>query len=144
MVTRSWFADGVVEDGQVVDDRLGAERRARAQEPGVLQTGAERLGVVLDADGAGHLHERLQFGGGEVPDQPEVDEGDPAAAVEQVVARVRVAVEGAHVVQAAEDEAVDRFGGQVAFVLGPAGEFGEADSVRRARWSPPCGWTARR
>jgi hypothetical protein len=56
---------------------------------------------VLDADGAGHLHERLQFGGGEVLDQPEVHEGDLAAAVEQVVARVRVAVEGAHLVQAA-------------------------------------------
>src|SRR5689334_11176085 len=125
----SWFADGVVEDGQVLDDRLGAERRAGAQESGVLQAGAERLGVVLDADGAGHLQERPQLGGGEVPDQPEVEEGDPAAALEQVVARVRVAVEGAHVVQAAEDEAVDRLGGQVAFVLGPAGEFGEADSA---------------
>jgi hypothetical protein len=52
-----------------------------------------------------------------------------AAALEQVVARVRVAVEGAHVVQAAEDEAVDRLGGQVTFVLRPGGKFGEADSA---------------
>jgi hypothetical protein len=39
---------------------------------------------------------------------------------------VRVAVERAHVVQAAEDEAVDRLGGQIAFVLRPRCEFGEA------------------
>src|SRR5580658_3077636 len=103
-----WFADGVVEDGHVLDDRLGAERRAPAQESGVLQAEAERLGVVLDADGAGHVDERLQFAGAEVPDEPEVEEGDLAAALEQVIARVRIAVEGAHVVQAAEDEAVDR------------------------------------
>ena len=78
--------------------------------PAFSQAGAERPGVVLGADGAGHRRERLQFGGGEVPDQPEVEEGDPAAALEQVVARVRVAVEGAHLIQAAEDEAVDGLG----------------------------------
>src|ERR1700722_4047135 len=128
-----WFADGFVEDGQVLDDLLGAERRARAQESGVLQAAAEGLGVVLDAYAAGHLDEWLQFGRAEMPDEPEVKEGDLAAAVEQVVARVRVAVEGAHVVQAAEDEAVDRLGGQVAFVLRPGGEFGEAGS---AGWLP--------
>ena len=74
-----------------------------------------------------------------MPDQPEVEEGDPAAALEQVVARVRVAVEGAHVVQAAEDEAVDRLGGQVAFVLRPAGEFGEADSAGELAGHHPAG-----
>jgi len=98
---------------------------AGAQESGVFHAGAERLGVVPDAGGAGHRRERLQFGGGEVPDQPEVQEGDLAAAVERVAARVRVAVEGARVVQAADDEAVDRLGGQVAFVLRPAGKLGE-------------------
>jgi len=61
-----------------------------------------------------------------VLDEPEVEEGDPAAALEQVVARVRVAVEGADLIQAAEDEPVDRLRGQVTFVLRPAGEFGEA------------------
>jgi hypothetical protein len=108
---------------------MGADRRGGAQESGVLQAGAECLGVVLDADGAGHRQQRLQFGGGEVADQAEVEEGDLAAGVEQVVARVRVAVEGARLVQAAEDEAVDRLGGQVAFVLGPGGQFGEAGSA---------------
>ena len=123
----------------MIGDRLGAERGAGAQESGVLQAGAERFGVVLDADGAGHVQERLQFGGGEVPDQPEVQEGDLAAAVEQVVARVRVAVEGAHLVQAAEDEAVDGLGGQVAFVLGPAGEFGEAGAAGQLAGDHPAG-----
>src|SRR5579859_3818603 len=126
---RPWFADGVVEDGQVLDDVLGAERRARTQESRGLQAAAERLGVVLHAYGADHLHERPQFGGGEVLDQAEVEEGDPAAAMEQVVARVRVAVKGAHLVQAAEDEAVDGLAGQVAFVLRPGGNFGEADAA---------------
>jgi hypothetical protein len=42
---------------------------------------------------------------------------------------MRVAVEGAHLVQAAEDEAVDRLGGQVAFGLRPGDNFGEADSA---------------
>ena len=37
------------------DDRLGAERRAGAQESGVFQAPAERLAVVLDAYVAGHL-----------------------------------------------------------------------------------------
>jgi hypothetical protein len=53
----------------------------------------------------------------EVLDQAEVQEGDPAAAVEQVVPRVRVAVEGVRLVQAAEHEPVDGLGGQVAFGL---------------------------
>jgi hypothetical protein len=74
-----------------------------------------------------------------VLDEPEVEEGDPAAGVEQVVARVRVAVEGADFVQAAEDEAVDRLRGQVAFVLGPAGEFGEAGSAGKLAGHHPAG-----
>ncbi len=113
----------------MIDDCLGAERHARAQESGVLQAAAECFGVMLDAYVAGHLQQRLQFGGREVLDEPEVEEGDPAAAVEQVVAWVRVAVEGAHFVEATEDEAVDRLGGQVAFVLWPAGQFGESGSA---------------
>ena len=42
---------------------------------------------------------------GEVLDQAEVEERDLAVAVEQVVARMRVAVERVHAVQAAEHEA---------------------------------------
>jgi hypothetical protein len=84
---------------------------------------------MLDADVTVHLHQRFQLRLAEVLDAPDVEEGDPAAPVEQVVARMRVAVEGADPVQAAEHEPVDRLGGQVAFSLRPAREFGEAGSV---------------
>ena len=50
--------------------------------------------------------------------------------MEQVVARMRVAVEGVHLVQAPEHEAVDRLPGQVALGLGPAGQLGEPRAVR--------------
>ncbi len=63
-------------------------------------------------------------------DQPEIQEGDPAAAVEQVVARMRVAVEGVHLVQAPEHEPVDRLPGQVALGLRPAGQLREPRAVR--------------
>src|SRR5258705_9099861 len=43
---------------------------------------------------------------------PEIQEGDLPAGAEQVVARVRVAVERVRPVQAAEHEAVDRLGGR--------------------------------
>jgi hypothetical protein len=68
----------------------------------------------------------FQFRRAGVLDEREIEEGDPAAPVEQLVARVRVAVEGADPVKAAEYEPVDRLGGQVAFWLRPAREFGEA------------------
>ena len=54
---------------RVLDDRLGAEGRTTAQESRAFQAAAERLGVVVDAYGADHLHKRLQFGRGEVLDQ---------------------------------------------------------------------------
>jgi len=74
-----------------------------------------------------------------VLDKTEVQEGDPAAPVEQVVARVRVAVEGADLVQAAEGEAVDRLRGQVAFALRPVREVGEAGPVRELGGENPAG-----
>ena len=129
MVSRPGQADGGVEDAQVVHDRLGAQRGVRDQEPGVLHGAAEGLGLVVHAQAAGHLHQRLQLGQREVLDQAEIEEGDPAAAVEQVVARVRVAVERMCLVQAPEHEPVDRFRGQVALLLGPAGQLGEAGPV---------------
>ena len=72
-----------------------------------------------------HLHERIELVGGEVLDQPEVEEGDPPARLEQVVARVRIAVEGVQLVQRPEGEPVDRLGRQVFLLLGPAEHLGE-------------------
>ena len=66
-----------------------------------------------------HRRERGQLGVAEVRDQPEVEERDRAVAVEQVVAGVRVAVERAHPVEAAEHEAEQGLAGQVALGAGP-------------------------
>ncbi len=55
----------------------------------------------------------------------EVQEGDLAAAVEDVVTGMRVAVERVHLVQAAEDEPVQGLPRQVTLVLRPADDVGE-------------------
>jgi hypothetical protein len=86
-----------------------------------------------------HRGQRLHLLGGEVLDQAEVQERDPAAAVEQVIARVRVAVEHVRLVQAAEHEAVDRLRGQVALGLRPAGQRGEPGPVRELAGHHPAG-----
>ena len=67
-----------------------------------------------------HRREHLQLGVAEVAHEPEVEERDPPVAVEQVVARVRIAVERAHPVQAAEHEAEQRLAGEVALGAGPS------------------------
>ena len=79
----------------------------------------------------------VDLGVGEVLDQPEVEERHPAAGLEQVVARVRVAVEGAQPVEAAEHEAVDRLGGQVALGLVPRRPSRRSGRPRPARSSAP-------
>ncbi len=58
-------------------------------------------------------------------DQAEVEERDPAVSVEDVVARVRVAVECPEPVQTAEDEAEDRLARHVALLLRPLENLGE-------------------
>jgi hypothetical protein len=113
----------------VLDDHVGGQRGAGHQEPGIFHGPAEALRVVVHAQVLDHRHQRLEFFLRDVLDQAEVQEGDPAAPVEQVVARVRVAVEGVRLVQAAEDEAVDGLGGQVPLGLGPAGQLGEPRAV---------------
>ena len=72
-------------------------------------------------------------------DQPEIQEGDPAAGMEQVVPRVRVAVERVRPVQAAEHEAVDRLGGQVALGLRPGEKLGEPRAVGQITGHHPAG-----
>ena len=59
--------------------------------------------------------------------------------MEEVVPRVRVAVEGVCLVQAAEHEAVDRLGGQVPLGLRPAGELGEPRAVGQVAGHQPPG-----
>ena len=66
-----------------------------------------------------HSHEGGHLRVGELLDEPEVQEGDATVAVEQVVARVRIAVEPVHAVEAAEDESEEALAGEVALVLRP-------------------------
>jgi hypothetical protein len=114
---RAALPDGVVEHRHVLDHHRRGYRRVRDQEAGLDHGPAEPLGILVHAQVLDHRGQRLHLLGGEVLDQAEVQERDPAAAVEQVVARVRIAVEGVRLVQAAEHEAVDRLRGQVAFGL---------------------------
>ena len=121
-------ADRLVELAEVLADLLVGGRGARAQHPGALEHPAERGGVVVVRRGAHHRHERGDLGVGEVLDQAEVEERHPTAAVEQVVARMGVAVELVHPVQRAEHEAEQALAGEVALVLVP----GEQLLPRRA------------
>ncbi len=136
---RAPLADGVVEHRHVLHDHVRGQRGRGHQEARVLHGPAEPLGIVLHAQVLDHLDQRPQLVRGEVLDQAEIQEGDPAAPVEQVVPRVRVAIEGVRLVQAAEDEAVDRLGGQVTLGLGPAGELGEPRAVGQVAGHQPPG-----
>ncbi len=76
--------------------------------------------------GVDHLLEDGQLVIGESLHQAEVEERHPPSPLEQVVAGVRVSVEGLEAVQAAEHEAVDGLGGQVLLLLGPRQHLVEA------------------
>ena len=100
--------------------------------------------VVVDGGRFDHRPEREHLVGGEVFDQAEVEEGDRAVIVEQVVAGMWVAVERAHPVQAAEHEPEDHLAGSVTVGLGalhqfvpaePLGEFRGEHVHRRQFWN---------
>jgi len=95
----------------VLDDHVRGQRRAAHQEARVLHGAAEAVRVVVHAQVLDHRDQRSELAGGEVLHQPEIQEGDLPAGMEQVVPRVRVAVERVRPVQAAEHEAVNRLGG---------------------------------
>jgi hypothetical protein len=136
---RATLPDGVVEHRHVLHDQRRGHRRVRDQEAGLHHGPAERLGVGIHAQVLDHRGQRLHLLGREVLDQAEVQEGDPPAAVEQVVARVRIAVEGVRLVQAAEHEAVDSLRGQVPLGLRPAGQLGEPGPVGELAGHHPAG-----
>jgi hypothetical protein len=123
----------------VLDDHVRGQRRAAHQEARVLHGAPEAARVVVHAQVLDHRDQRLELAGGEVLHQPEIQEGDPPAGMEQVVPRVRVAVERARPVQAAEHEAVDRLGGQVALGLRPGEKLGEPRAVGQITGHHPAG-----
>ncbi len=82
-----------------------------------LERGAELRDVVFEHHRTDELFEELDLLRRVVLHEPEVEERHHTVAVEQVVAGVRVAVERVQAVEAAEHEAVDRLGGEVALLL---------------------------
>ena len=74
---------------------------------------------MVDGSGPHHRLEHVELGVAEVAHEAEVDERDAPVAVEQVVARMRIAVERAHPVQAAEHEPEQPLAGEVALLLVP-------------------------
>ena len=71
--------------------------------------------------------------------QAEVEERHLAARAEQVVAGVRVAVEGVQAVEAAEHEAEDGLGGEVALLLAPPLDLVEAGALGQLGGEHPLG-----
>ncbi len=132
-------ADEVVEVAEVVGDLVVGDGQAGRQQPDPLDRGPERRRVVLEHHVPDHLVEVVELVLGEVLHQAEVEEGDPAAGVEQVVARVGVAVEGPQAVEAAEGEAVEGLGGQVLLVLGPGEQLVPAHAVGELGGEHPAG-----
>ena len=108
----------LVEVPEVVAHLLVGERLRRAQEADVLDDRAGTRPGRGRAPLRGSCRRRSSTSAWrELLDQAEVEERDLPAGPEQVVARVRVAVERVQPVEAAEHEAVDGLGGQVALVL---------------------------
>ena len=118
-VTTSSCPDALVELAEVVADLLVVDRRTAAQHAGVLDDPPEGRSIVVERGGLDHADERCHLVLGEVLDQSEVEEGDPPALVEQVVAGMWITVEPVHAVQAAEHEAEQALAGEVALVLRP-------------------------
>ena len=143
------LADGFVELGEVLarPRRCRPARRAAAARR-CSTIVAEPVVVVVDRRRLDHRLERVHLVVGEVLDEPEVEERDRAVAVEQVVARMRIAVERVEPVQAAEHEAEDGLAGEVALAAGPTSaapprraddELGGQHPRRRQRWSTTAG-----
>src|SRR5262245_24724325 len=102
-----------------------------------MRGGAE-LGAVGMHDGVHeHVGEWLELAWLEALHEPEVEERDPTAGVEEVVAGMGIAVERLQTPEAAEHEAVDRLGGEVAFGLAPLPQGVEADTVGQLRREDP-------
>src|SRR5207248_6731081 len=126
--------DEVVEVLEVAHDLVVTQSRVALQEAGVLERLAEGTWIGLHDDRLDQTLKRIDLLRREVLDQPEVEEGDASVRPEEIVAGMGVAVERVQSPHAADDEAVDRLGGQIAPLLTPALDLVEA---------PPAGQLAR-
>ena len=117
-VTTLSSRDALVELAEVLADLLVVRGRVRVATCRRLDDPPERRYVVFVRGGSDHADERGDLLFVESLDQSEVEEGDLAVAMEQVVAGVWVAVESVHPVQAAEHESEQALTDQVAFACG--------------------------
>ncbi len=119
------FEHELVEVPEVLADVVVGDR-GRLQHGIRFEDSAEPVHVAIDDEALDERLEQVDLGGRVALDEPEVEERHPTAGPEEVVAGVRVAVEGVQPVDAPEDEPKDRFGRVVAFVLRPRLDFREA------------------
>jgi len=124
---------------EVRDELLVGHVEVRRQDPEPLDDGTEACDVVFEDHGADHVLEVRDLGRREPLAQPEVQEGDAAAPVEDVVARVRVPVERLELVDAAEREAIEALGCELALVVGPADDLGERGTLHQLGGEHPGG-----
>ncbi len=129
----------VVEVAEVVHHLLVGEGVAGPQHPDALDDPAVLPDVPVEDHRLEHRGDEVHLVRIEALHQPEVEERHLAARLEQVVARVGIAVEGVQSVEAAEHEAEDRLGGQVALLLAPGLHLVEADALGQLGGEHPLG-----
>ena len=108
---------------EVFEDLIVGDVESRGQQAESLDCGAELCRHRVDHDVLDHLAEVLEFVGGEAFHQTEVEEGHVPVRAEQVVPRMRVAVERRQTEQAPEREPVQGLGCQIFLFLRPGEHF---------------------
>ena len=119
----------VVVEADVVGNAFVRHRRTWLENAGPLDHRAKRRQVTVDHHRRDHVLEQPHFGGVEPAHQPVVEERDLAARPEQVVARMRVAVERVQAEQAAEHEPEQGLRGEIPLGLLPRLHLGEAHAL---------------
>jgi hypothetical protein len=99
----------------------------------------EALVVAVRAHGPGHFLERNHLVPAEALDKSEVEERHATRPMESIIARMRVTVERLHVVEATQDEPIDRLGRETALLARPRHRLVEARAVDQVAGQQPGG-----
>ncbi|MEZ5239355.1 MAG: hypothetical protein R2716_10565 [Microthrixaceae bacterium] len=124
---------------EVVEDLLVVELAAGSEDADPHHELAELSGIPFEHHRPDHRLELRHLGVVEPLAEPEVEERDLSPGAEQVVARVRVAVERAQRVDRPEHEAVEGLGRELALVVRPREDLGEPGAARVVRGQHPLG-----
>src|SRR4029077_5387259 len=108
-----------VEEPEAIDHHFGGHRSVGPEEAGTLQRCAKAIAISVDDQRTKRFDERSQIFAAEPLGEPVVEKRDAASAVKQIVAWMRVSVERVKSIQAAGNEAMDRFGHHVSLTLTP-------------------------